>query len=122
MTRRPRRCLAAGLAAAAVALAGCSASGHAAAPAASAPSSPGHAPIAAPAGPPPTTLAGYYAQKLRWVACDKVFQCTWLLVPFDYSRPAGRRFSLPVIRLPASDPAQRIGALLVNPGGPGDPG
>ena len=118
MTRRPRRCLAAGLAAAAVALAGCGASGHAAAPAASATS----APIVAPAGPPPATLAGYYAQKLRWVACDKVFQCTRLLVPFDYSRPAGRRFSLPVIKLPASDPAQRIGALLVNPGGPGGSG
>ncbi len=75
-----------------------------------------------PAGPPPTTLAGYYAQKLRWVTCDKVFQCARLLVPFDYSRPAWRRFSLPVIRLPASHPAQRIGALLVNPGGPGGSG
>ena len=122
MTRRPWRRLAAGLAAASVALAGCSASGHAAAPAASAPSSPGHTPIAAPAGPPPTTLAGYYAQKLRWASCDKVFQCTRLLVPFDYSRPAGHRFSLPVIKLPASNPAKRIGALLVNPGGPGASG
>jgi pimeloyl-ACP methyl ester carboxylesterase len=118
VTRRPRR-LAAGLAAAAaVALAGCSTSGHPSAPAASIPP----APIAAPAGPPPTTLAGYYAQKLRWVPCDQVFQCTRLLVPFDYSRPAGRRFSLPVIKLPASNPAKRIGALLVNPGGPGGSG
>ncbi len=75
-----------------------------------------------PAGPAPTTLAGYYAQKLRWVRCDQVFQCARLLVPFDYSRPAWRRFSLPVIRLPAAHPAQRIGALLVNPGGPGGSG
>ena len=126
MTPRLRRRLAPGLAAAAVALAGCSASSHAAAPAASAPAaSATSAPIAAPAapaGPPPATLAGYYAQKLRWVACDRVFQCTRLLVPFDYSRPAGRRFSLPVIKLPASNPAKRIGALLVNPGGPGGSG
>src|SRR5580704_14364440 len=50
------------------------------------------APIAEPAGPPPTTLAGYYAQKLRWQACDKVFQCSRFLVPFDYRRPAWRRF------------------------------
>src|SRR5580692_694856 len=70
-------------------------------------------PVAAPAGPAPTTLAGYYRQKLRWVACDKVFRCARLLVPFDYSRPAWRRFSLPVIELPASHPAERIGALLV---------
>ena len=89
-----------------------------------APSRPGgrSAAILGPAGPPPTTLAGYYAQKLRWVTCDKVFQCARLLVPFDYSRPAGHRFSLPVIRLPASHPAQRIGSLLVNPGGPGGSG
>ena len=117
MTLRPGR-LAAGLAAAAVALAGCSASGHPSAPVASSPP----VPIAAPAGPPPATVAGYYAQKLRWVPCDQGFQCTRLLVPFDYSRPAGRRFSLPVIKLPASDPAKRIGALLVNPGGPGGSG
>jgi len=75
-----------------------------------------------PAGPAPVTLAGYYAQKLRWVTCDKVFRCARLLVPFDYSRPAWRRFSLPVIELPASHPAQRLGALLVNPGGPGGSG
>jgi pimeloyl-ACP methyl ester carboxylesterase len=80
------------------------------------------APIAEPAGPPPTTLAGYYAQKLRWQSCDKGFQCARLLVPFDYRRPAWRRFSLPVIRLPATDPAQRIGSLVVNPGGPGGSG
>ena len=71
---------------------------------------------------PPVTLAGYYAQKLRWQACAKGFQCARLLVPFDYSQPAGRRFSLPVIRLPATDPAQRIGSLVINPGGPGGSG
>jgi pimeloyl-ACP methyl ester carboxylesterase len=106
----------------AVLAAGCSSS--ATARPARMPSRPGgrQTAILNPAGPPPTTLAGYYAQKLRWVRCDKVFQCARLLVPFDYSRPAGRRFSLPVIRLPASHPAQRIGSLLVNPGGPGGSG
>ncbi len=109
MTLRPGRRLAAGLAAAAALLAGCTA-GHRAAAAGRA------------AAPPPTTVAGYYAQKLRWVRCDQTFECTRLLVPFDYAQPAGRRFSLPVIRLPASHPAQRIGSLLVNPGGPGGSG
>lgn len=75
-----------------------------------------------PAGQPPATLAGYYAQKLRWVACHHGFDCARMWVPFDYSRPAWRRFSLPVIKLPASSPSQRIGSLVVNPGGPGGSG
>ena len=106
-------------------LAGCSASapGHPAAhPSSTSPGPQASAPIAEPAGPPPTTLAGYYAQRLHWQSCDKVFQCARLLVPFDYRRPAWRRFSLPVIRLRATDPARRIGSLVVNPGGPGGSG
>ena len=70
----------------------------------------------------PTTLAGYYAQRLDWHPCDNGFQCARLYVPFDYARPGGRRFSLPVVRLAASDPGRRIGALVVNPGGPGGSG
>jgi pimeloyl-ACP methyl ester carboxylesterase len=78
--------------------------------------------IAPPAGPPPSTISGYYHQKLRWQPCDKGFQCARLLVPVDYQRPGGRRFSLPVIRLRATRPAQRIGSLVINPGGPGGSG
>jgi pimeloyl-ACP methyl ester carboxylesterase len=43
-------------------------------------------------------------------------------VPVDYPRPGWQRFSLPVIKLPASSPRQRIGSLVVNPGGPGGSG
>ena len=70
----------------------------------------------------PSTLAGYYAQRLDWQPCDNGFECARLLVPFDYSRPDGRRFSLPVVKLPASDPSRLIGALVINPGGPGGSG
>jgi pimeloyl-ACP methyl ester carboxylesterase len=77
---------------------------------------------AVPAGPPPDTIAGYYAQRLSWQPCDNGFECARLYVPFDYSRPAGRRFSLPVVKLPAADPASRVGALVINPGGPGGSG
>jgi pimeloyl-ACP methyl ester carboxylesterase len=70
----------------------------------------------------PSTLDGYYAQRLDWQPCDNGFQCARLLVPFDYGRPGGRRFSLPVIKLPASGPSRRIGALVLNPGGPGGSG
>jgi pimeloyl-ACP methyl ester carboxylesterase len=70
----------------------------------------------------PSTLAGYYAQRLDWQPCDNSFECARLLVPFGYTRPGARRFSLPVIKLPAADQSLRIGALVVNPGGPGGSG
>src|SRR5450631_2444921 len=89
--------------------------------AATGPNGSGTARPAIPAAPP-VTLAGYYAQKLSWQTCAKKFQCARLLVPFDYSRPAWLRFSLPVIRLPATDPAKRTGSLVINPGGPGGSG
>ena len=73
-------------------------------------------------GPAPATLAQYYAQHLDWQPCDNGFQCARLLVPFDYAHPGAKRFSLPVIRLPAKDPARRVGDLVVNPGGPGGSG
>ena len=105
---------------------GCSPSGGAPAPRVSpkATSSSASSQVAiAPApGPLPTTLAQYYAQRLDWQPCAKYFQCARLLVPFDYARPGWRRFSLPVVRLPAADPARRIGALVINPGGPGGSG
>jgi pimeloyl-ACP methyl ester carboxylesterase len=89
------------------------------APSSTAPSSP------APSGPGPATLAQYYAQHLSWQPCDKGFECARLAVPFDYARPAGKRFSLPVVKLAASDPdpeTRRVGALVINPGGPGGSG
>jgi pimeloyl-ACP methyl ester carboxylesterase len=40
----------------------------------------------------------------------------------DHGKPDGDTFSLAVIKHPAGDPAQRIGTLFWNPGGPGDAG
>jgi pimeloyl-ACP methyl ester carboxylesterase len=70
----------------------------------------------------PTTLAGYYAQRLTWTKCETYFECSWLIVPADYSDPAGNRFALPVVKLAAADPRQKIGSLVINPGGPGGSG
>ena len=79
-----------------------------------------------PPGPEPASLAQYYGQHLDWQPCDNGFQCARLLVPFDYAQPGnGKRFSLPVIKLPATDPGpktHRVGALVINPGGPGGSG
>ena len=107
--------------AAALAFAGCSTATHAGTARQSPPASPG-ASAPNPAGAPPTTLAQYYSQKLRWTPCSKHFQCSRMWVPFDYHRPDWRRFSLPVIKLAASNPRQRMGSLVVNPGGPGGSG
>ncbi len=44
-------------------------------------------------------------------------QCVGVPVPIDYANPGAGQAQLAVIRIPATGP--RIGALLVNPGGPG---
>jgi pimeloyl-ACP methyl ester carboxylesterase len=49
-------------------------------------------------------------------------QCGTLLVPLDYAQPAGDQLPLRVVRVPATGPGTRIGALVVNPGGPGASG
>jgi pimeloyl-ACP methyl ester carboxylesterase len=43
-------------------------------------------------------------------------------VPLDYDRPRSGRISIALARLPATDPAHRIGSLFLNPGGPGGSG
>src|SRR3954465_4870674 len=60
---------------------------------------------------------------LAWSACADAdgWECASLPVPLDYSDPTGATTDLALTRLPAADPARRIGALLVNCGGPGCP-
>jgi pimeloyl-ACP methyl ester carboxylesterase len=62
------------------------------------------------------------APALDWGDCAGGFQCATANVPLDYDAPSGRAISLALIRLPASDPAHRIGSLFVNFGGPGRSG
>src|SRR6266540_366943 len=50
------------------------------------------------------------------------FECGTVQVPLDYDSPTGTTISLAVVRLPATDPAHRIGSLFLNPGGPGGSG
>jgi pimeloyl-ACP methyl ester carboxylesterase len=42
-------------------------------------------------------------------------------VPMNYADPSGPTISLVLTRLQATDPASRIGSLVFNPGGPGEP-
>ncbi|MGD1054066.1 MAG: alpha/beta hydrolase [Candidatus Dormibacteria bacterium] len=48
--------------------------------------------------------------------------CDTLWVPLDYSKPSLGTIPTAVVVVPATDPAERIGSLLVNPGGPGESG
>nr|BEK67438.1 alpha/beta hydrolase [Kitasatospora purpeofusca] len=79
-----------------------------------------------PAAVPPA-LAPYYAQRLGWTPCDDGYECTTFRVPLDYDRPADGDLTLAAVRAPAVPaapggtvaPGERIGSLLLNPGGPG---
>ncbi|MGY0236813.1 alpha/beta hydrolase [Longispora urticae] len=59
-----------------------------------------------------------------WAPCAgrDGFDCATLRVPVDHDRPEGPTIGIALNRLPAGDPAARIGALVVNPGGPGESG
>lgn len=80
----------------------------------------GCAPAADSPAPNPTVPAGPSA--ISWRACGERLECSQVQVPLDWGEPRGRQISLSVIRHPASKPAQRIGSLFVNPGGPGESG
>jgi pimeloyl-ACP methyl ester carboxylesterase len=71
---------------------------------------------------PTPSLTAYYTQKAAWSDCGDGFLCATLTVPIDYAHPDAGDLALKVIRLPATDPAHRIGSLLINPGGPGASG
>ena len=57
-----------------------------------------------------------------WSECRDGFQCALVPAPLDYDDPQGEQIGISVIRLPAADPGQRTGALMLNPGGPGGSG
>lgn len=90
----------------------------------------------APKGPVPPGLEKFYAQQLVWDRCDGYgktdydrqalredgLQCTHLTVPIDYAKPDGDSIRIGVLRRPAKKSSERIGSLVINPGGPGAAG
>ncbi|RCV51411.1 peptidase S33 family protein [Marinitenerispora sediminis] len=72
--------------------------------------------------PVPGPLADFYEQEVSWRSCERgAFECATIAVPLDYDEPDGERLDIAVMRLPASG-ADRIGSLVINPGGPGGSG
>ncbi len=68
--------------------------------------------------PADSALRVYYDQSVKWSTCGD-FECAQIRVPLDYTDPAGRSIKLAALRRPANSSRDRIGSLLVNPGGPG---
>jgi pimeloyl-ACP methyl ester carboxylesterase len=77
--------------------------------------------VTAPAGvTDPATdpaLAKFYKQTVDWTDCGDSFQCGKVRVPMDWKKPAGNVIEIAATRLPAE--GEKIGSLLINPGGPG---
>ncbi len=67
-------------------------------------------------------LERFYGQDVDWSACRQSFECAEIEVPLDYAEPGGETITLALLRVPAGDPGQRVGSLVVNPGGPGGSG
>ena len=90
-------------------------------------SSPSAEPTPSPTTPPPATvteapspeLADLYSQRIDWQPCDSDadHDCGSLTVPVDYADPQGETIDLALLRVPAR--GERVGSLVVNPGGPG---
>ncbi len=72
--------------------------------------------------PAPGTAGAAPTGSLAWKACGDSLECATLSVPVDWSQPAGPHVALAVARRPAKDQRHRLGSLIINYGGPGDPG
>ncbi len=70
----------------------------------------------------PTPTATRAPGELAWEPCFYDYECATLDVPIDYSGAVKGTMEVPLLRVPAADPDERLGVLLVNPGGPGGSG
>lgn len=66
------------------------------------------------------TVARFGAKKLAWKGCGGGFECARMTVPLDYDAPGKDTIQISVIRLRTS--GNKIGSLVLNPGGPGGSG
>ena len=72
---------------------------------------------------PLNTTTEFIVNPIVWKACDgstnTEVECGNIEVPFDYADPEQGSFVLYVKKHNAASPADRIGSMMVNPGGPG---
>ena len=72
---------------------------------------------------PLETTTTFVVNPIEWKACDgstsTQVECGNIEVPFDYADPEQGSFVLYIKKHNAASPADRIGSMMVNPGGPG---
>src|SRR4029077_13963692 len=73
-----------------------------------------NSPVQSKVTPAPSTV--------KWSNCGGGFQCGTVTVPLDYAHPDAGTIGIALNRKPATDPVNRIGSVLTNPGGPGASG
>lgn len=86
---------------------------------------------------PVDTLASFKQQTLNWQACDASTmkhqddqkelaqlgaraQCALMRVPLDYANPSSAELQIEVLKVAAQQPQRKLGAIVFNPGGPGE--
>lgn len=116
------------LSAVAVLAVGCSTSEPTATPENSA--APDSSPSASAVGPIPSGLETFYTQTPEWESCDRYntdgselgsdVECAMVTVPLDYADPTGTTIEVAISRTNAT--GEKIGSILMNPGGPGSSG
>jgi pimeloyl-ACP methyl ester carboxylesterase len=86
------------------------------------------------AGATDPRLARFYAQHVRWHRCQRGphdaggkeldaagARCADIRVPLDYAHPGRRTITIGISRLAADPSAKKIGAMIINLGGPATP-
>jgi len=73
-------------------------------------------------GPPGSGLARFYNQQVSWTDCGAGDTCASIWVPLDYADPNGDAITVKAKMQPASNSANKVGTLFINPGGPGGSG
>jgi hypothetical protein len=86
------------------------------------------------AGATDSRLARFYAQHVRWHRCQRGphdaggkeldaagARCADIRVPLDYAHPGRRTITIGISRLAADPSAKKIGAMIINLGGPATP-
>ena len=72
---------------------------------------------------PLNTTTNFVVNPIEWKPCDgstnTEVECGNIEVPFDYADPEQGSFVLFVKKHNAANPVERIGSMMVNPGGPG---
>jgi len=79
------------------------------------------APSATPPPPTATAVATPVMEPILWEPC-RDGECGEVIVPLDHDDPTGATLRLPIAKVAARNPDERIGSLLVNFGGPGAAG